>query len=388
MGRLHSPLARGLLACAAVLLVVGAADAALHDVLAQSPFGAPRPAQAAEPGAGGVIGWLLAKQSEFYRQMSATIRSAKTDGSAVWTLLFISFAYGIFHAAGPGHGKAVIASYLVANRETSRRGIALSFASALMQSLVAILIVGISAWVLNATAKTMCKAEGVIEIASYALIAAFGLRLVWVKGGGFIRALQTAQPVPAIAGVPHHHDHGHHHHHDVHDHHDHIHGHDHQHHGHDHVHDEHCGHSHGPTPSELAGPGGWRRGFAAILTVGIRPCSGAILVLVFALAQGLFWAGIAATLLMGLGTAITVAAIAVVAVSAKDIAARLSAGRDGGGALFMRGIEFAAARLSAGRDGGGALFMRGIEFAAAGLVLLFGAGLLFGYIAAERTTCF
>ncbi|MBW7962681.1 nickel/cobalt transporter [Bradyrhizobium sp. BR 10261] len=350
-----SSVARGLIACAAVLLAVGVADAALHHVLAQDPFGAPRQAAAAEPEASGLIGWLLAKQSEFYRQMSSTIRAAKSDGSAVWTLLFISFAYGIFHAAGPGHGKAVIASYLVANRETARRGIALSFASALMQSLVAILIVGISAWILNATARTMCKAEGAIEIASYALIALFGLRLVWTKGRTFIRALQATQPVPAIAGVPHDHDH---HHHD--------HTHRHHHHGHDHVHDEHCGHSHGPTPSELAGPGGWRRGFAAILTVGIRPCSGAILVLVFALAQGLFWAGIAATLLMGLGTAITVAAIAVVAVSAKDIAGRLSAGRDGGGALFMRGIEFGAAAL----------------------VLLFGAGLLFGYIAAERTTCF
>lgn len=351
-----SPLARGLIACAAVLLIMGAADAALHDVLAQNPFGAPKSAQAPEPEASGLIGWLLAKQSEFYRQMSSTIRAAKSDGSAVWTLLFISFAYGIFHAAGPGHGKAVIASYLVANRETARRGIALSFASALMQSLVAILIVGISAWILNATAKTMCKAEGAIEIASYGLIALFGLRLVWVKGRTFIRALQAAQPVPAIAGLPHdHHDHGHHHH-------DHAHAHDH--HGHDH--DEHCGHSHGPTPSELAGPGGWRRGFAAILTVGIRPCSGAILMLVFALAQGLFWAGIAATFLMGLGTAITVATIAVIAVSAKDIAGRLSGARDGGGALFMRGIEFGAAAL----------------------VLLFGAGLLFGYIAAERTTCF
>jgi len=369
------PLARGLLACAVVLLAVSLVDAALHDLLAQNPFGAPRPAQAAAPEASGIIGWLLAKQSEFYRQMSSTIRAAKSDGSAVWTLLFISFAYGIFHAAGPGHGKAVIASYLVANRETARRGIVLSFASALMQSLVAILIVGISAWVLNATAKTMCKAEGAIEIASYGLIALFGLRLVWVKGRTFIRALRAVQPVPAIAGVPHdHHDHGHHHHHDAHDHHDHDHHHDDHshdyahaghHQGHDHVHDEHCGHSHGPTPSELSGPGGWRRGFAAILTVGIRPCSGAILVLVFALAQGLFWAGIAATLLMGLGTAITVAAIAIVAVSAKDIAARLSAGRDGGGALFMRGIEFGAAAL----------------------VLLFGAGLLFGYIAAERTTC-
>jgi len=370
-----SPLGRWLLACAAVLLVVGLADAVLHDVFAQNPFGAPKQAPAAEPEAGGLIGWLLAKQSEFYRQMSSTIRAAKSDGSAVWTLLFISFAYGIFHAAGPGHGKAVIASYLVANRETARRGIALSFASALMQSLVAILIVGISAWILNATAKTMCKAEGAIEIASYALIALFGLRLVWVKGRTFLRALQAAQPVPAIAGVPHGHHHGHHHHHDAHDHHHdhhhhdhhgHDHAHAHDHHADDHVHDEHCGHSHGPTPSELAGPGGWKRGFAAILTVGIRPCSGAILVLVFALAQGLFWAGIAATLLMGLGTAITVAAIAVIAVSAKDIAGRLSAGRDGGGALFMRGIEFGAAAL----------------------VLLFGAGLLFGYIAAERTTCF
>jgi ABC-type nickel/cobalt efflux system permease component RcnA len=360
-----SPLARGLVVCAAVVVVLGVTDAALHDLLAQNPFGAPRPAQATAPEAGGIIGWLLAKQSEFYRQMSATIRAARSDGSAVWTLLLISFAYGIFHAAGPGHGKAVIASYLVANRETARRGIALSFASALMQALVAILIVAISAWALNATAKTMCRAEGAIEIASYGLIALFGLRLVWVKGGAFIHALQAAQPVPAIAGVPHHHDHDHH---DVHDHHGHGHDHAHadHHHGPDHVHDEHCGHSHGPAPSELAGPGGWRRGFAAILTVGIRPCSGAILVLVFALAQGLFWAGIAATLLMGLGTAITVAAIAVVAVSAKDIAGRLSAGGEGSGALFMRGIEFGAA----------------------GLVLLFGAGLLFGYIAAERTTCF
>ena len=133
----------------------------------------------------------------------------------------------------------------------------------------------------------------------------------------------------------------------------------------DHVHDEHCGHSHGPTPDQLAGPGGWQRGLGAIFAVGLRPCSGAILVLVFALAQGLFWAGIAATFVMGLGTAITVATIAIVAVSARGLAQRLSAGREGGGALIMRGIEFGAA----------------------GLVLLFGLGLLFGYLAAERVTC-
>jgi ABC-type nickel/cobalt efflux system permease component RcnA len=341
----------------AAVVVMLAVDGVAHVLMAQNPFGGPRPGAAAEPQIGGIVGWILAKQSEFYREISATIRSAKSDGSAVWTLLAISFAYGIFHAAGPGHGKAVISSYLVANQETARRGIVLSFASALMQSLVAVVIVGICAWLLNATAGTMCNAEKVIEIASYALIAAFGARLVWTKGGGFIGALQVERPLPAMAtAAPHHlHDHGPSHHHD------HRHGDD-----HDHVHDEHCGHSHGPTPNELAGPGGWRRGFGAIFAVGLRPCSGAILVLVFALAQGLFWAGIAATFVMGLGTAITVAIIAVIAVSAKDLARRLSAGREGGGALVMRGVEFAAA----------------------GLVLLFGLGLLLGYVAAERVTCF
>src|SRR3978361_1496929 len=98
--------------------------------------------------------------------------------SAAVALASVSFALGIFTAAGPGHGKAVISSYLVANRETARRGIVLSFASALMQSLVAVVIVGICAWLLNATAKTMSGAEPQSEIASYALIAAFGARLV------------------------------------------------------------------------------------------------------------------------------------------------------------------------------------------------------------------
>jgi len=344
-----SRFARAVAIGAAAVLAAMALDSAAHVLLAQNAFGGQRPG--AEPQIGGIVGWLLAKQSEFYREMSSTIRAARSDGSAVWTLLAISFAYGIFHAAGPGHGKAVISSYLVANQETARRGIALSFASALMQSLVAVVIVAVCAWLLNATAKTMCGAEKAIEIASYALIAAFGFRLVWTKGGGFMRALQA--PRPAAAAHRHDHGHGHGHHHHDHHHHD------------DHVHDEHCGHSHGPEPAELAGPGGWRRGFSAIFTVGIRPCSGAILVLVFALAQGLFWAGIAATFVMGLGTAITVATIAVLAVSAKDLARRLSGAREGGGALFMRGVEFAAA----------------------GLVLLFGVGLLFGYVAAERVTC-
>ena len=306
-----------------------------------NPFGTgPRPA--APPPADGVMGWIFAKQAEFYRMLSSTIRAAKTDYTAVAALFGISFLYGVFHAAGPGHGKAVISSYLVANDETWRRGVTLSFASALLQALVAIALVGIASALLNVTARVMGEAVRYIEIASYALIIMIGVQLFWRKGRAFIAAWQ---------GESDHHDH--------HDHHDH----DHHHHDHDHQHhDDHHGHSHGPEPAELAGPGGWRRGLAAIVAVGLRPCSGAILVLVFALAQGIFWAGIGATLLMGLGTAITVAAIATLAVSARGVAGRLVRSGEGKGTLFLRGIEVAASLL----------------------VIAFGVLLLAGYMASER----
>ena len=359
-------LARGVLTVLAIFAVLVIFDAAVHLVLAQAPFGGPR--AEAEPQLGGIVGWLLAKQSEFYREMTAAIRAAKSDGSAVWTVLTIAFLYGIFHAAGPGHGKAVISSYLVANQETAFRGIVLSFASALLQAVVAVLIVAIGAWLLNVTAKTMCGAERAIEITSYALIVAFGVRLVWTKGGNFMLALQTSRSIPtlAIASAGHHHHHDHHDDHDDDRDHNHFHDQHRHHHGDGHGHGAHCGHSHGPEPNELAGPMGWQRGLGAILAVGVRPCSGAILLLVFTLAQGIFWTGIAASFVMASGTAITVAAIAVMTVFAKNVAQRLSGASEGSGALIMRGIEFGAA----------------------GLVLLLGTGLLFGYIAAERTTCF
>jgi len=287
-----------------------------------------------------------------------------------------------FHAVGPGHGKAVISSYLVANEETWRRGIVLSFASALLQANVAVAIVGIAAVLLNATAGQMCSAERVIELASYALIALVGVRLIWVKGKGFLNAARgMSRPLHAVGAAvapPHDHKHDDHKHHDHdhahHDHHhDHAHGHDHDHgHHHDHGHqhdDEHAsawGHAHGPEPEELAGPGGWQRGLSAIVAVGLRPCSGAIIVLVFALAQGLFWAGVAATFVMGLGTAITVACIATLAV----------------------GFRSAAKQIAGSRSGYGMLMMRGIEVGAAVVVLAFGVLLLAGYIAAERGACF
>jgi len=331
----------------ALILCCALAVAGLVDAALAQPFGIPRaPAET-----GGFAGWILAEQARFYRMLSGLIRAAKADGSAAYTLMGISFIYGVFHAAGPGHGKAVISSYLVANNETWRRGVALSFASAVLQALTAIAIVGVAAVLLGATAKVMGNAVRVIEIVSYALIVLIGLRLLWVKGRAFVRLWRAEAHA--------HDDHAHHH----------AHGHDHHHHDHhDHGEDEASawGHAHAPEPRELAGQHWLRRGLAAVVAVGLRPCSGAIIVLVFALAQGLFWIGVASTFMMGLGTAITVAAVATLAVGARGFAGRLAKAKPGAGMLLLRGVETAAAIA----------------------IVLFGAALLTGYAVSERMGLF
>ena len=63
----------------------------------------------------GVLGWIMSQQMAFERQMSGAVRAIRTTGAGFWTLAAISFAYGVLHAAGPGHGKAVVAAYMIAN---------------------------------------------------------------------------------------------------------------------------------------------------------------------------------------------------------------------------------------------------------------------------------
>jgi nickel/cobalt transporter (NicO) family protein len=358
------PIALLIVIIAALMFAASALDGAFAQT---GPFGVPRGQTPSAP-VGGVLGWIFAKQAEFYRQFSGLIRAAKADGSAAWGLFALSFLYGIFHAAGPGHGKAVISSYIVANDETWTRGVVLSFASALLQALVAVAVVGIAAALLSASAATMGRAVNIIEIVSYSLIILIGLRLLWVKGRAFIALLQTLHRPAAVgaAVTPRHYQHASHH---DHGHHDHAHHHAHEHHDHEHAHHHHghedasaWGHAHAPEPEELAGPGGWTRGLSAIVAVGLRPCSGAILVLVFALAQGLFWTGVISTFVMAIGTAITVAAIASIAVGARAWAQHLAQARSGYGMLAMRGIEVCAAVV----------------------IIAFGALLLTGYMVSER----
>ncbi|MBV8851292.1 MAG: nickel/cobalt transporter [Methylobacteriaceae bacterium] len=323
-----------------LLFAVVAFAASVDTALAQAmrhPFAVG--ASEAGGASGGVMGWLLAEQSRFYLMLTSTIRAIRTSPSAAWTLAGLSFVYGVFHAAGPGHGKAVIASYMIANERALKRGLVLTGFAALLQGLVAIAIVTIAALIFNATAKRMTDAAAIIEQVSYAAIAALGLWLVWKKGRALVAALRplkvsavfhshaatgelafvTANGESAFACT----------------------GHD-----HDHVNDENCGHVHAPDPRMLDGANfSWGSALATIIAAGARPCSGAILVLVFSLAQGIYLAGIGATLAMAVGTGLTTGALAATAVFAKSFAEKLLGTEGGRGLIIARSAEFLAALL-------------------------------------------
>lgn len=312
-----------------------------------------------------ILMWINMRQQEFYRALAAAMKAMREDGSKMWLLIGLSFAYGIFHAAGPGHGKAVISSYMVANEVALRRGILLSFVSALLQGLTAVVVMLLAYFVLRGTAISMTDAAWFMEIMSYVFVTLFGAWLLWRKLGPTVLRWFGKAPAYSLSAAHAGHSHGHshaghshaahsnsahahshalhaHHDHAAHDHphdhgaHDHHHaGHDHSHHDHahhdhahhDHAHHDHaagevcdtCGHSHAPDPALLSGDRfDWRTAWSAVAAVGIRPCSGALIVLSFALLNGLWLGGLLSVLAMSLGTAITVSALATIAVTAKN----------------------------------------------------------------------
>lgn len=273
----------------------------------------------------GFFAWVAMQQSIFYHELTEALRVISNNGSALWGLIGLSFLYGIFHAAGPGHGKAVISSYVLANRETARRGILLAFISAMIQAIVAVVLIGIAAAILDVTSRTITKTVFVFEVGSYALITILGAVLIWSKGvkpfltdsRQHVHLTEDGRTLQSHCG--HQHDHCHHP-------------------GH-----EGCGCGHVVDARQAEQAKSFKKAIMAVLSVGIRPCSGALIVLVFALSQGLFFAGVWATFAMGLGTAITVSILVLFAVGAKDVALRLSGRESRFGRSLFRLIEVAGA---------------------------------------------
>jgi ABC-type nickel/cobalt efflux system permease component RcnA len=265
--------------------------------------------------------------------------------------VLLSFGYGIFHAAGPGHGKAVITSWVLANRETLKRGIALSMLSALFQGMTAIVFVGLAVTVFRLTALQMTDATTAFERTSAVAILGLGLWLGWSKIVAptliWWRARRAAPAVAVEGGVV------------------------------DLAIDTTgmtanraaqlcaCGQVHTPDPTTLGGPLDLKKAIAAIAAVGIRPCTGALIVLVFAYAQGLPFAGVLSVLAMAVGTGITVSALAALAVSARTLALRFAGDDDVWSLRVLRGAEIIGALivLAMGVLLAGATFLGGAPMA-------------------------
>jgi len=309
----------GVALAAAGLLALGAAELAWAQ--GSHPFGVPESGVISMAGPGWMtrfFGQVAVWQAHFYRQLTNAVRAWQAQEAAAWHLIGLSFAYGVFHALGPGHGKAVISSYVLANRQTARNGALLAMLSALLQALVAIGLVALLGLVFNATAAVMNLATVWLERVAYALVTVLGAWLVWVKVicPWRFRANRPAQVGHSGAHLAPHNVHGH----------------------------DSCGHAHAPPLAMVQGQCTLRRAAYAVLAVGLRPCSGALIVLVFALSQGFFAAGIAAALAMGVGTGVTVAALASVAALAGDVVTRLG---NFGGPVWVARLHYGLQALAA-----------------------------------------
>jgi nickel/cobalt exporter len=280
-----------------------------------SPFAPPTAVPLRAPGPlGALLSWVVDTQQTLQRQLADGVKSLKTGNAIAGavTLAALSFIYGVVHAVGPGHGKTIISSYVVANEETVRRGVIISFIAAGLQALTAVALVSVLVLALHATGLEINAWSNQLESVSYALIAMVGVWLLSTQLAGLWRGWRGTR---AHAG------HGHHPREHANDHNEHGNDHRHGHHAHHHAEADACDHI--VDARALAGPFSWRKVLAVVFSVGIRPCTGAILVLVFAVTQGLFWAGVAATFAMALGTAITVAALATLALGSRELTLKL-----------------------------------------------------------------
>jgi len=269
---------------------------------------------------------LIRWQMQFHRELGSLLRASTTlDPAMIASLIGVSFAYGVFHAAGPGHGKMVIATYLATQPSRLRQAMQLSIGAALLQALVAIALIGIAGWLLGMTAR---QAQGMgvwLDRGSFLLVALMGLFLAqrafrqgWrlyrqtrhhrsppLQVQGIIAPLRplathTARPAALLDPVgirrqPHPLEAipcG-------------------------------CGHSHVPDHESLNQANDWRSRVGILCSMGLRPCSGALLILVLARVMEHFWLGVVATLAMAAGTALTVSLLALLSQRAQHLAWRL-----------------------------------------------------------------
>lgn len=234
-----------------------------------------------------------AAQREVQNALAGVLRRLRAgDAAAVTALLALCFGYGVVHAAGPGHGKLLIGAYGMGSRVRLGMLAGIALVASLAQAAAAVVLVGAGILVFGWSRERLGEvADRTLEPLSYAALAGIGLWLA-LRGWRMLRA----------GGDGHGHDHGH----DPHAH------------GAGHVHDESCGHRHGPTVEEVSRIGSLRDALVLVGGIAMRPCTGALFLLVLTWQMGLFPMGVAGTFAMGLGTAAVTLVVAGLSVWARE----------------------------------------------------------------------
>ena len=280
----------------------------------------------------GISQYLLTIQSlqrGLHASLSDALRSVQTEGfKASLILIMLSFIYGVFHAAGPGHGKIVIATYLASHKSQFRQGVILSFATALVQGISATIIVFSTFWLLDLSMRQVRGIVNHVEVVSFAMITLVGLgitlaHLLRLRNSLITPKNFTKKPDHVCAG---------------------------------------CCHQHGPNTKDLSTELSMRTFLGIVLSIGIRPCSGALLVLLLAISLGIDTAGLLAVLAMSLGTAITITVLALFSVYLRQSAQRLLV-------LFQKksGTSFFLTNIL-GVIGGGLILCFGLSFLSVALM--------------------
>lgn len=239
--------------------------------------------------------WAALQQREAQTALAAGLRAVRAGEPGAWiTLMGVCASYGFFHAAGPGHGKLLIGGYGAAARVTALRLSTLAVISSLAQALTAIMLVGAGALVLGwSRARMTDTAEQVLAPASYGAIAMVGVWLAW-RGLRRVRSVRAAAAV-AEDGTCHS-----------------------------------CGHAHGPSVEQVASLTSWWDAVVIVVSIAMRPCTGAVFLLILCFGLGIPLAGIIGAMVMGLGTASVTVLVAILAVGTRRSAL---AGWSGSGAV-------------------------------------------------------
>ncbi|WP_233981318.1 nickel/cobalt transporter [Pectobacterium versatile] len=270
-------------------------------------------------------------QKSLHQQMSHLLQMVEQQPhQAGLSLMMFSLVYGVLHAVGPGHGKVVIMTYLATHPSKLKSSLKLTLAASLVQGLMAVALVTVVLGILQLSSRTLHNSSFWMEKGSFVLVAGLGLLLCFralkqlyialvrqPKPATILRvtplhidSLNAAQlnvptdtrrvlrPMPVLSSSPHQHDA-----------------------------DCGCGHRHLPSNEELERDSSWRTRLMIVLAMGMRPCSGAILVLLFSKVIGVYWWGVASALVMAAGTAITISALAVLVFYCRRVVERLGANR-------------------------------------------------------------